>query len=133
MLFPVKGSDLSTLNTAVQIITNRVDALGVAEPEVNRQGNTIVINLPGAKNRTQALALVGRTAELQFRVVTSSCPTPRPPDRPRRRRPTTTTDHEPGTTTTGEGPAPRPKGPTTTTRRPSTTAKKGALGASAST
>ena len=67
VLFPVKGSDLSTLNTAVEIITNRVDALGVAEPEVNRQGNTIVINLPGAKNRSQALALVGRTAELQFR------------------------------------------------------------------
>ena len=67
VLFPVKGSDLSTLNTAVQIITNRVDALGVAEPEVNRQGNTIVINLPGAKNRSQALALVGKTAELQFR------------------------------------------------------------------
>src|SRR5205814_6309735 len=74
VLFPVKGSDLSTLNTAVQIITNRVDALGVAEPEVNRQGNTIVINLPGARNRQQALSLVGRTAELQFRVVTQFVP-----------------------------------------------------------
>ena len=76
VLFPVKGSDLSTLNTAVEIIRNRVDGLGIAEPDVNRQGNTIVINLPGVKNRPQALALVGQTAELRFRVgPRSSCRT----------------------------------------------------------
>jgi len=69
VLFPVKGSDLSTLGTAVEIISNRVNALGVSEPEVNRQGDTIVINLPGAKNRQEALDLVGRTAELRFRPV----------------------------------------------------------------
>ncbi len=69
VLFPVEGSDLSTLDTAVEIISSRVNALGVNEPEVNRQGDTIVIDLPGAKNREEALALVGRTAELRFRPV----------------------------------------------------------------
>src|SRR3954449_3725973 len=67
VLFPVKGSDVSTLDTAVDIIRNRVDALGIAEPDVSRQGNTIVIDLPGAKNRSQALNVIGRTAELRFR------------------------------------------------------------------
>ena len=69
VLFPVDGQDLSALDTAVDIIRNRVDALGIAEPEVNRQGNTIVIDLPGVKDREQAEALVGQTAELRFRVV----------------------------------------------------------------
>src|SRR5262249_26412800 len=119
VLFPVKGSDLSTLDTAVQIITNRVDALGVAEPEVNRQGNTIVINLPGAKNRTQALSLVGRTAELQFREVQGFVPYSQPlTAQTTTSTPTgSTTTTKPGTTTT-----------TSATVSPSTTAKKGALG-----
>ena len=51
VLFPVEGSDTSTLDTAVDIIRNRVDALGVVEPEVTRQGDTIVIDLPGAEDR----------------------------------------------------------------------------------
>lgn len=69
VLFPVEGSDLSGLDAAVDIISNRVDALGVVEPEVNRQGDTIVIDLPGAKDRDEALEVVGRTAELRFRPV----------------------------------------------------------------
>src|SRR4029077_17033435 len=68
-LFPVKGSDLSTLDPAATIIRNRVDGLGIAEPEVNRQGSQIVIDLPGVKDRAQAERLVGETAELQFRPV----------------------------------------------------------------
>jgi preprotein translocase subunit SecD len=69
VLFPVKGSDLSALNTATDIIRNRVDALGIAEPEVNRQGDTIVVDLPGVKDRAKAESLVGQTAELRFRQV----------------------------------------------------------------
>ena len=33
VLFPVKGSDLSALNTATDVIRNRVDGLGIAEPD----------------------------------------------------------------------------------------------------
>src|SRR5258706_9690000 len=74
VLAPVKGSDLSTLDTAVAIIRARVDALGIAEPNVSRQGNNIVIDLPGVKNAAEADQLVGKTAELRFRVVQASIP-----------------------------------------------------------
>jgi len=133
VLFPVAGSDLSTLNTAVEIITNRVDALGVAEPEVNRQGNTIVINLPGAKNRQQALALVGRTAELQFRAVTDFVPFSAQAGTATTTTtaPGATTTTAAGSTTTGGGSTTIAPGTTTTTAPTSTTAAKaGAIGGS---
>jgi len=69
VLFPVKGSDLNSLNTAVDVIRNRIDGLGIAEPDVQRQGGTIVVNLPGVKDRAKAESLVGETAELRFRPV----------------------------------------------------------------
>src|SRR5215207_965542 len=74
VLSPVEGSDLSALDGAVAIIRNRVDGLGVAEPDVSRQGNNIVVDLPGAKNAQQAQALVGKTAELRFRPVLGEIP-----------------------------------------------------------
>ena len=58
-------------DAAVDIIRERVDGLGIAEPEVSRQGDTIVVDLPGVEDREQAEALVGQTAELRFRVVQS--------------------------------------------------------------
>ncbi len=73
-LFPVQGSDLSTLSTATEIIRNRIDALGVAEPDVSQQGGTIVVDLPGLKNPQDALCLVGETAELRFREVLGTLP-----------------------------------------------------------
>jgi len=57
------------LDESIAIIRKRVDALGVAEPEVSRQGNTITVQLPGAKNQQQVLDVVGKTAELRFRPV----------------------------------------------------------------
>ena len=57
----------ASLNKAVDIIRNRVDALGVAEPEISRQGHTVIIDLPGVKDRDKASRLVGKTAELRFR------------------------------------------------------------------
>ena len=36
----------SGLDTAVDVIRNRVDGLGIAEPDVQRQGNTIVVTCP---------------------------------------------------------------------------------------
>src|SRR5829696_5126998 len=69
VLFPVEGTDLSALNTAVNVIRNRVDALGIAEPDVQRQGNSIIVSLPGVKDRTKAESIVGETAELRFRPV----------------------------------------------------------------
>ncbi len=61
--------DDDALDQSVEIIRSRVDALGVAEPEISRQGETIVVDLPGVKEQQRALQLVGQTAELRFRPV----------------------------------------------------------------
>ncbi len=74
--FPEEGQDLSTLDTATDIIRRRVDAAGVSDPEVSRQGNTIVVNLPGVKDRDRALELIGQTGELRFREVLGCFPPP---------------------------------------------------------
>ncbi|MCP3936971.1 MAG: protein translocase subunit SecD [Actinomycetia bacterium] len=62
-------ADDETLDQAVEIIRQRVDALGVAEPDITRQGTTIVVELPGVDDAKRALDLVGQTAELRFRPV----------------------------------------------------------------
>jgi preprotein translocase subunit SecD len=59
----------AVLDTAVDIIRNRVNGLGVAETEVKRDGDQIVVDLPGVKDRDKARRVVGKTAELRFRPV----------------------------------------------------------------
>jgi preprotein translocase subunit SecD len=72
------------LNQAIAIIRNRVDALGVAEPNIARQGNNIIIQLPGVKDQQRALQIVGQTAQLFFRPVLCTAPpyTAPPPGTP---------------------------------------------------
>lgn len=56
-----------SLDRSVSIIRNRIDRLGVAEPEIRTQGtNQIVIELAGIDDPERAAALIGKTAELQF-------------------------------------------------------------------
>ena len=57
------------LDQSIEIIRNRVDSLGVAEPDISRQGNAIIVQLPGVKNKTRALQVVGQTAQLFVRPV----------------------------------------------------------------
>lgn len=55
---------------ALEIIRNRIDAFGVAEPSIQQAGgNKIVVELPGAADPVRARALIGRTAQLQFHKV----------------------------------------------------------------
>ncbi len=55
---------------AIEIIRNRVDQFGVAEPLIVQQGKRwIVVQLPGISNAAQAKELVGKTALLEFRLV----------------------------------------------------------------
>ena len=63
------AGDEEALEQALDIIRQRVDALGVAEPDITRQGETIVVELPGVDDAQRALDLVGQTAELRFRPV----------------------------------------------------------------
>jgi preprotein translocase subunit SecD len=70
VLQPVEsGVDSERLATAAEIIRQRVDSIGVAEPEIRTQGDTIVVELPGVKDQDTALELVGQTGELRFRPV----------------------------------------------------------------
>ena len=57
------------LDQALEIVRNRVDALGVAEPDITVQGGNIVVQLPGVDDQDRAIALVGQTAELRFRPL----------------------------------------------------------------
>jgi len=50
-------------------LSNRVNELGVAEPLVQRQGNNrIVVELPGIQDTAAAKRIIGRAAELEFRL-----------------------------------------------------------------
>lgn len=59
----------SSVEQAKQIIRNRIDALGVAEPDIVRQGKTVVVSLPGVKDPARAKEVIGRTAKMEFRAV----------------------------------------------------------------
>ena len=69
LLRPTAPADDEQLDRAIEIIRSRVDALGVAEPDITRQGEQVVIQLPGVKDKQRAVDLVGQTAELRFRPV----------------------------------------------------------------
>ena len=74
VLQPDRKTDASVLDETIGIIRSRVDALGVSEPEIYRQGDAIVVQLPGVKDQARALKIVGQTAELRFRPVLSEIP-----------------------------------------------------------
>jgi preprotein translocase subunit SecD len=109
VLQPTKQANDEALKQTIEIIRNRVDALGVAEPEITQQGSSIIVQLPGVKNQQRALELVGDTAELRFRPVVG---TPLPGSIEDFLSTTTTT--APGETTTTAA------GDTTTTAAPLT-------------
>jgi preprotein translocase subunit SecD len=55
---------------ALETIRNRIDQFGVAEPTIVRQGeNEIVVQLPGVKDPKRAIDLIGKTAQLEFKLV----------------------------------------------------------------
>ena len=102
---PIGEVDPAALSVAVDIIRQRVDSLGVAEPEIIRQGNTVVVNLPGVKDQQQALDTIGRTGAVEMRPVLKIAENPE----------STTT------TTVVGGPTTTVKGATTTTVKPAST------------
>ncbi|KQY51903.1 protein translocase subunit SecD [Lysobacter sp. Root494] len=59
----------------VSTLRNRVNALGVAEPVIQRQGNDrIVVELPGVQDTAQAKRMIGATATLEYRAVVDGNP-----------------------------------------------------------
>ncbi|CAG4932007.1 MULTISPECIES: protein translocase subunit SecD [Acidithrix] len=77
---PAHTVSQATLNETISIIRNRVDGLGVAEPNITSQGHDIVVQLPGVKDPAAALKIIGQTALLRFRpVLCSAAPYTKPP------------------------------------------------------
>jgi protein-export membrane protein SecD len=66
---PKNAVKQEAIDKAIEIIRNRVDALGVAEPDISRQGPNILVQLPGVKDPNEALKAIGTTAEMRFRPV----------------------------------------------------------------
>ena len=57
----------------INILRNRVNQLGVAEPLVQRQGaDRIVVELPGIQDTARAKEILGATASLEFRLVNTN-------------------------------------------------------------
>jgi preprotein translocase subunit SecD len=58
------------IEQALEIIRNRIDQFGVAEPEITLQGlDQILVQLPGIKDPQRAINLIGQTALLEFKLV----------------------------------------------------------------
>ncbi|MGM0568361.1 MAG: protein translocase subunit SecD [Elusimicrobiota bacterium] len=68
-------SPREAVDRALEIIRNRVDQFGVAEPHIVRRGERwIDVQLPGVAETERAIELVGRTARLEFHLVSEESP-----------------------------------------------------------
>ncbi len=117
-LIPDGEYEEAAIGVAVEVIRQRVDSIGVAEPEIIRQGSTVVVNLPGVKDQQRALELVGRSGEVQLRPVMGQA----------ENEPAGTTTTLPGATTSTVAGSPQgtdPASPDTTLAEPT-----GGLGSS---
>ncbi|MDG5813465.1 protein translocase subunit SecD [Chitinispirillales bacterium ANBcel5] len=64
------ADDSDVLDRAYAILENRINALGVAEPSIQKQGNErLIIELPGIQDEQAARDVIGRTAQLQFNLL----------------------------------------------------------------
>ncbi|MBN2017724.1 MAG: protein translocase subunit SecD [Candidatus Cloacimonetes bacterium] len=69
---PTETAD-NAVKSAQQIITNRIDQFGVAEPTIQKIGNKrILVQLPGLRDAGRAKELIGKTALLEFQLVANT-------------------------------------------------------------
>src|SRR5271170_5310570 len=66
---PATHASAADMQEVVTILNNRVNGLGVSGAEVNLQGKTVVVSVPGVTDARRVLKLVGETAQLLFRPV----------------------------------------------------------------
>ncbi len=63
---------LDACDRAVEVIRNRIDEFGVRETSIQKQGeDEIVVQLPGVTDRQRAIDLIGKTAMLEFKIVST--------------------------------------------------------------
>ncbi len=70
------GNDVNiseAMRVNMDIIRSRIDAFGVNEPKIHKQGEKwLVVQLPGIDDTERAVALIGHTALLEFKLVEDS-------------------------------------------------------------
>jgi SecD/SecF fusion protein len=67
---PDQQVDADTVGRTLEVLRRRVDQLGVTEPALQRSGDRrIIVELPGVQDPEQAVAVIGRTAQLTFHQV----------------------------------------------------------------
>lgn len=89
-----EGTTLPVMEKSLETIRARVDALGVAEPDISLQGDlNIQVQIPrfGGESRERLLELIGKTARLEFREVLATIA----PGSPEYETTEITTDEEP--------------------------------------
>ncbi len=58
------------VDQSIEVIRNRIDALGTTEPVIVKQGERrILVQIPGYEDSARAKSLIGRTAQLEFKLV----------------------------------------------------------------
>ena len=62
----------AAVNQSIEIVRRRIDEVGTKEPSILKRGNNrILVELPGIKDPDRIKSLLGKTAELNFRLVSS--------------------------------------------------------------
>src|ERR671916_2706654 len=77
--YQTDGSEVTRdeMEQAVGVIQQRVNSLGVTEPEIQIQGtDQVIVNIPGITDQRRAVEVIGRTAPLGFYQVLASAPRP---------------------------------------------------------
>lgn len=71
--FDIRQIEDYAVSQNLTTLRNRVNELGVSEPIVQRQGRTrIVVELPGVQETAEAKRIIGKTANLEFRLEAES-------------------------------------------------------------
>jgi len=66
----IKEDKRYAIDQAIEVVRNRIDALGTTEPVIMKQGERrILVQIPGYEDTATAKAILGRTAVLQFKLV----------------------------------------------------------------
>ncbi|MCX4234976.1 protein translocase subunit SecD [Streptomyces ortus] len=96
---PTAEADSEATDRTLEVLRQRIDALGVSEPTIARSGdNRIIVELPGVQDPREAADVLGRTAQLTFHPVLDTEP-----------------DTDPGTVDTDESGRPVRLGPSALT------------------
>lgn len=66
----IKRIKENAVNQTSEVIRNRIDQFGVAEPTISRVGSDrVLVQLPGIKDPKRAIKIIGKTARLEFKLL----------------------------------------------------------------